>query len=404
MNAMFAEAGLRDRVRAELFLITDDELLAVRHELRWYMDGWWVIRGPVSSHFTVENYVRRPAIDWGLIHELMHQLGVIDIYNMHVDRDEVLVPDANRPGQSAGCGTDYWRGEHVCFRFPDDIEDIISEWWAFYIGPHTAGGLRTNTGYRRGYYGEYLYDTPEKTSLRIVDKDGNALSGVTLRFYQLEPRESGHFVDTEAEFVVSTDESGAAVLPNRGITGIVTETGHQLKPNPFGVIDVLGSNGIFLIEMEGPCISYEWLTIVELNLAYWEGHTGEAAFTKTMRCSPGERTPAIHSVAPERPSCILQDSPNRSERLLTIMGEGFGSPGNSRLQFRFVDRGTESIHFGGEVEWISSTLIELDMGRIAGHLERADRQSVTVRITDSSYEPLSDWSDAFIVAANADAC
>ena len=59
-----------------------------------------------------------------------------------------------------------------------------------------------------------------------------------------------------------------------------------MRPNPFGVIDVVGMNGMFLMEMEGSCINYDWLTVVELNLAYWEGHTDEAILTKTLRCPP----------------------------------------------------------------------------------------------------------------------
>ena len=62
--------------------------------------------------------------------------------------------------------------------------------------------------------------------------------GVTLGFYQKEYRSEGYVVDAEAEFVVPTDDSGTATLPNRGITGFVTATGHQLRPNPFGEINV----------------------------------------------------------------------------------------------------------------------------------------------------------------------
>ena len=93
-------------------------------------------------------------------------------------------------------------------------------------------------------------------------------------------------VDSVSEFEVTSDDFGRAVLPNRGYTGIVTATGHQLRPNPFGVIDVVGMNGLFIIEMEGPCTNYEWLTIVEVNLAYWNGHTDEAEFTKVLQCPP----------------------------------------------------------------------------------------------------------------------
>ncbi len=415
LNAMLAEAGLKDRVRAELFAISDREITPPQHELGWYMDGWWTIRDPADSHFSVQNYERRPTIDWGLIHELLHQLGVIDIYNMHLSTDQVLVPDANRPGYMAGCGTYYWpgHGDYVCFRFPYEIEDIMSSLNSRFVSPHTAGGLKANTGYRRGFYGDYLYDTPGRTVLRVVDPDGGTLPDVALRLYQLETRIGDHVVDAVPEIVLITDGSGLAILPNRGITGIVTETGHQLRPNPFGVIDVVGNNGIFLIEMDGQCINYHWLTIVDLNLLYWKGSTDEAVITKTLQCPPRmkptpdqvKRGPAIiHSVSPGSPSCILRDSPHRRERLLTIMGENFGSVGNSHLQFRLVDQGVDSIHFGLEVEWDTSRVAKVDIGRIQGVFENMDRQLVMVRVTDASYKPLSDWSDAFIVATNASAC
>ena len=415
MNALLSQAGVNDRVRAELFFITENRQLAVQHELGWYLDGWWLIGGGASEeffdHFIVDNYRARPAVDWGLIHELMHQLGVIDLYNMHLTPDEILVPDVNRPQRRAGCGRPYWE-DGVCFHFVrTGISDIMSHSdmsteFDGIIGRHTAGGLRSNTGYRRGFYGEYLYDTPTKTSLRIVDKDGSALPDVALWLYQLEPREHGHVLDAVPEIVITTDGSGVAVLPNRGIDGISTATGHQLRPNPFGAIDVVGRNGIFLIEMEGPCTNYEWLTIVELNLAYWSGETEEAMFTKKLRCPPhviGGRA-IIDSVSPEPPRCILPDSQNLSERLLTLNGENFGSFGDSHLQFRSLDSGVSSIHFGLEVDWVGPGLIRMDLGRIAEFFEGDDRQRAIVRVTDFTYGPLSDWSDAFIVASNADAC
>ena len=413
MNTLLSQAGVTDRVRAELFLIAEDESSPEHHELRWYMDGWWIIGDPANSHFAPANYENRPSIDWGLIHELMHQLGVIDLYHMQLTDGEVLVPDANRPDQMAGCGTAYWRDEHLCFALPRIIDDIMAKLHVEFIGPHTAGGLRTNTGYRRGFYGEYLYDTPAKTSLKVVDHNGDALSDVTLLMYQVEPKGGVVVMDAVPEMVVTTDETGLAVLENRGISGIVTATGHQLRPNPFGEIDVVGRNGVFLIEMQGPCINYEWLTIVELNLAYWDGRTEEAVFTKTLQCPPLETPPdagmapgraVINSVSPETPRCILRDSPLRPERLLTITGENFGSFGDSHLQFRFLDRRESSIHFGQEVEWVNPMLIRLDMGRISGDLPEEDRQRLRVRVTDFTYGPLSDWSDVFVVAADADAC
>ena len=295
MNEMFTEYGLKDRVRAELFFITEDRYLNLNHELRWYMDGWWhlwhedPVYAPIAEHLDPWRYTERKDIDYVLLHELMHQLGVIDLYRLEMHTRNVLLPDANNPGKMAGCGKDYWPHEDVCYWLPDETRDLMVAYWEPYnfIGAHTAGGLRKNSGYRRGYYGEYLYDTPETTVLRIVDQTGKSLPNVALRFYQYEYKGGeGHVLDAVPEFELTTDASGSVVLPNRGITGIVTETGHQLKPNPFGVIDVVGWNGTFLIEMEGECTNYEWLTIAELNLAYWRGDTDEAVFTKKLRCPP----------------------------------------------------------------------------------------------------------------------
>lgn len=292
MNEMFAEYGLQDRVRAELFHIAEARTLHHTHDLRWYMDGWWGIwhedtyTGHRVDNFDLWRYPDRPDIEDALIHELMHQLGVIDLYNLQMDTRHVQLPDANDPDQRAGCGRRYWRAVWDCYRLPEHIGDIMASLRPF-MGPHTAGGLRTNSGHRRGFYGEYLYDTPETTVLKIVDQAGKSLPNVSLRLFQYEYKPGeGHVLDAVPEFELTTDASGSVVLPNRGITGIVTETGHQLKPNPFGVIDVVGTNSTFLIEMEGACINYEWLTVTELNLAYWRGHTDEAVFTKKLRCPP----------------------------------------------------------------------------------------------------------------------
>ena len=155
-----------------------------------------------------------------------------------------------------------------------------------FLGPHTVGGLRSNTGHRRGFFGEYLYDTPEETVVRVVDKEGAPFAGCDSEVLSVGATGGRYVVDATPEFEVTGDESGRAVLPNRGHTGIVTATGHQPRPNPFGEINLRGRNGLFIIEMEGPCTNYEWLTIVELNLAYWDGHTEEAEFTKTLQCPP----------------------------------------------------------------------------------------------------------------------
>ncbi len=294
LNESLIEADVKDRVRIELLFVASERTLDHKHELRWMMDGWWGIwhEHPYNdlvqwSHFKLENLAQRPVIDYGLIHEILHQLGVIDIYQMLLDVDKVRLPDANRPMHLAGCGLDYWNVEWDCFSFSPEISDIMAYADSPFIGVHTAGGLRSNAGHRRGFYGEYLFDTPENTSVKIVDKNGNVLDKVELRFFQMEVVEHRTIIDDVPEFTLTTDDEGIAELPNRGYAGIVTATGHQLQPNPFGIISVVGDNGIFIIEMTSDeCTNYEWLTLVELNLAYWDGQTENAEFTKTLRCPP----------------------------------------------------------------------------------------------------------------------
>lgn len=281
LNELFAEAGLDDRVRAEILVLSEDPSVGESHPAHPYVDGWRHLWDD-KPLFTHPNQ-RHPDISWGLLHEVLHQLGVIDLYQMYVNVVDNEVPDANRPGRFAGCGEEYWGADDVCFRFDEDIDDVMAG-LAPYIGAHTAGGLAANSGYRRGYYGEYLYDTPTTTTLKVVNEQGASLPNVALSFYQLEDQPRGRVVDATPEFEVKTDDQGLTVLPNRGITGIVTETGHQLRPNPFGVIDVVGRNGLFVIEMEGTCVDCEWLTIVELNLAYWDGQIDETTITKVLRC------------------------------------------------------------------------------------------------------------------------
>ena len=97
LNELLAEAGVDDRVRTELFLVSDDRYLSSNHDLRYYMDGWW----PILDNFgiySVEGYKGRPEIDYGLLHEVMHQLGVIDIYQMDLGLVNVFFAGRQQAG------------------------------------------------------------------------------------------------------------------------------------------------------------------------------------------------------------------------------------------------------------------------------------------------------------------
>ena len=81
-------------------------------------------------------------------------------------------------------------------------------------------------------------------------------------------------------FSGTTDSNGYFTLPNREVTSVTTETGHSLHNNPFGNINVVGCNGLFLIKIiaDGQT-DYQWLDISMFNLAYWHGSTQSATYT-----------------------------------------------------------------------------------------------------------------------------
>jgi len=273
--------GVFDRVRIDIITVTT-ELGTDIVSCTLAYDGCWTFRVERDDHHTpqdealrsAENYAARFAggVDWGLIHELTHQLGIIDLYQLNVfSGDENLVRDREglpllsgfswpRPGLMGGG----WRGKG---------RD------GTHYSRHTARALNRHAGFRRGYYGEYLYDLPQRTVLQVLDNRGQPLANATVALYQSER----NVVDDAPEIVGTTDARGCFVLPDRLLPhgGVTTATGHTLRPNPFGHIDVVGRNGQFLVQViQGDQEFYAWWPIVDFNHAAWDGAT---TYTRTLR-------------------------------------------------------------------------------------------------------------------------
>ena len=74
----------------------------------WTAGGAYGMKTPGTGHrvdnFDLWRYTERPDVEDALLHELMHQLGVIDLYNLQMDTRHVRLPDANDPDQQAACG------------------------------------------------------------------------------------------------------------------------------------------------------------------------------------------------------------------------------------------------------------------------------------------------------------
>ena len=264
MNAAFARSvypaapqGIVERVRLDTILIVSSAPPVDLSE-----DGMFFMEADDRSG----NGYHDPVADvsGGLLHELTHQLGIIDLYNLDVPLDNLHVLDRNgRPVQM-----EYSLVTRGIMSDPGVVPPSYDE--------DTTLALNANKGYRRGYFGEYLYDVPAETRLRILDNQGQPEPGVAVSLYQ---RQSGAgpygtgLIDATPEITGVTGGDGVLVLSNRPAgASVTTRTGHTLHDNPFGPINVVGQSDEFLVELsKGTHQEYVWLDITRLNLAFWHG-------------------------------------------------------------------------------------------------------------------------------------
>lgn len=293
MNERFSQAqypvspnGIRDRVRIDKIVVADEldgssSPMSSDPDL-YLIDGRWQFTDGDSTNTNGQNgqwqqYVNNyaTAIDWGLVHELGHQLGVIDLYSMNVKND---------PANNNGIYVTGVDGNVISYT---KLSTVFNNGGIYaggntypynnstYFESHTAGGLNSNLNLRRGYYGEYLYDTPLNNYIKVLDGLGNPIGGAQVALYQKDV--STEDIDNIPEITGNTDDQGIMFLTNRSVSSFTTVTGHTLRDNPFGTIGVVGTNGTMLVKVtKNGMEDYKWLTITDLNLAYWFGNTESA--------------------------------------------------------------------------------------------------------------------------------
>ena len=90
-------------------------------------------------------------------------------------------------------------------------------------------------------------------------------------------------VDNMPEISGQTGSDGSLHLPNLPVNGgVALPTGHTLRENPFGMVDIVGYANIYLLKLQqGEHEEFHWLDITPFNLAYWQGQT--AAYTHTLQ-------------------------------------------------------------------------------------------------------------------------
>jgi len=264
MNEMFAEKGSPKRVHYDLLEVIHD--YDADPNINTIYFGVFPFR-----YYSYNGDPRLPGyyhadvdIDYGLCHEMSHQLGLIDIYRLDLpgERNEVS-------------GLTYWG------------PDCLMRTCAPFYSDHSAGGMAHWENIVHGYYGQYLYCLPGEVRLRILDYKGDPLRGAAITMYQKCERPGlGELITTQVKAQGVTDENGEWTLPNVPINPNMvppTYAGDVLHDNPFGYVAVVGTNGLlhFKIEYED-YREYAWLDITEVNNAYWAGQTDVAVFERQM--------------------------------------------------------------------------------------------------------------------------
>ena len=275
INEMFAEKGGLKRVHYDVLEVLADgaalppldrtpfAIFPLRYEAATFGNP----RAPGYYHANVD-------IDYGLCHEMGHQLGMIDLYQLDTPASI-----------NYATGQSYWATEclmRVCSPFISEFHARAMDHWI---------------DKAHGYYGQFQYALPEHVDLRLVGVDGRPLAGASVRMYQrIERPGQGHLIPNEIKAQGVTDENGVWRLPNVPIDQQLvppTPAGDVLTDNPFGYIAVVGPNSLlhFRVQYEGQT-SYAWLETTEVNNAYWSGQTAVAVIEKEQPAYGGiQRVP-----------------------------------------------------------------------------------------------------------------
>jgi hypothetical protein len=288
-NAMFADAGCAKRVHYDVLEVVPDaasDPAIDRQPFAVFPFRFRAAEVP-STYRQSGFYSRAEDIDYGYLHEMAHQLGLIDVYPLD------LAPSANQVsglGYSAvGC---LMRG---CSPF---------------LSPHSALAMDHWRDVAHGYFGQYLYGLPATVALRFLSLNGEPLRGANVSVYQMCDRPGiGKILTPQVKAQGATDNDGVLGLPNVPIDPVkvpALPTGDVLRDNPFGYVAVIGNNGVLhlRVEYEGS-VEYAWFDITEANVAYYRGRTNRAVFERRLALGgPVQRFPPADLAEGNASDCV----------------------------------------------------------------------------------------------------
>lgn len=210
---------------------------------------------------------RARTYDWALIHELTHQLGIIDNYCMDTSGDRNKIngkPWMHGEGGIMG-------GGQIGNNTQPTYADI------------DVAGMNITKGVRRGYYGEYLYCIPMQNTL-VLSVAGKPLADAEVKVYQRNMHTQN--IEGPSTQEGKTDPEGKFALANRPIDKErTTITNCPMHANPFGQIDFVGRNGVLFIRAKASDgkFYYGYIDIGRFVCEYARGHKDSATYSIEMK-------------------------------------------------------------------------------------------------------------------------
>lgn len=264
-------------------------------EFQAYADkgGWcnWRIGRRLDD---IPNYAMK--IDGGLIHELVHQCGVIDSYAIGLGMLDNLARDPETGKTIEIPYIDHRWVHHSLMGggFRDETKGAFSE--------HEAAAFDAimKRWDNHAGYGLYLYDMPKNNIVRFLDNRGRPLAGAALTIFQqwADPHNmnsASRKTNKTTPKHVRLDDDGS----------------FNMGENPYNTLWVVGGNSVIMY-----CVraygqkEYHFVDVREFNIAYWRGN--EEGYTYVYRTNIAP----LGSPAPPRNFRIV---PDRSERARAVL-------------------------------------------------------------------------------------
>ncbi len=336
MNLLFAESvypsapnGIEARVRLDKIYYLDAVDPETAANVRFHDDGtgydqggWiWYVRKrrnkPKPTTVTPAHEYRNRT-EWSLPHELGHQLGLVDYYQLdHRGHEWHTWPDTGEPiahFQNHPRTMMHWHGAHV-----------FSELSAMY--------LNMTMTKPRGHFGDHYFAMPAENYLHILDVNGRGVPNATVEVFQrgtevdpsAEPQvdhgvtwypvvEDGVFrkpVSKDPVIVGTTDKDGFLRLPNREAKEVRTLNGYHRKPNPFGNLTIVGQRCLMLVKVtKNRRPTWFWLEAIDFNLAWYTGHKDK--YTMTLR------TPYGSADSPKPPVNVRWEYTDKTKKVARV--------------------------------------------------------------------------------------